>query len=257
MNAVILETSQVDGATARLDARQSKHVTDVLKKSVGDQILAGVVDGPIGLCGIVAVDEDIVRIAAPAGPIPPRPSIDLILALPRPKVMKRLWMPLASLGVGRILVIGAEKVEPFYFDSHAVAPDTYRPRLLEGLEQARDTRLPEVVVIKAFDWFARKHLPALEASSVRLLAHPGATTSVRDAIRARPQSPRIVLAIGPEGGWSARELDVFGQAGFLSVGMRDRALRTDTAVVALLALAYEARAETSIASPPQAASGVV
>ena len=56
--------------------------------------------------------------------------------------MRRLWAQIAALGVGRIILTNAEKVERNYFDTHILAPETYRPLLIEGLQQARDTRLP-------------------------------------------------------------------------------------------------------------------
>jgi len=73
--------------------------------------------------------------------IPPRPRVDLLLAVPRPKVMRRLWAQIAALGVGQIVLTNAEKVERNYFDTHILTPETYRPLLIEGLQQARDTRL--------------------------------------------------------------------------------------------------------------------
>ena len=81
---------------------------------------------------------------------PPRPAIDLLLAAPRPKVMRRLWAQIAALGVGQIILTNAEKVERNYFDTHMLAPDTYRPLLIEGLQQARDTRLPSVSIHRRF-----------------------------------------------------------------------------------------------------------
>src|SRR5205823_10500285 len=82
--------------------------------------------------------------------VPPRPPIDLLLALPRPKVMRRLWAQLAALGVGQIMLTNAERVERNYFDTHVLKPECYRPLLVEGLQQARDTRLPNVSIHRQF-----------------------------------------------------------------------------------------------------------
>ena len=52
-------------------------------------------------------------------------------------------------------------------------------------------------------------------------------------------SPRLVVAVGPEGGWTDSELELFLSRNFLPVHMGERVLRTDVATCALLALAHE------------------
>jgi RsmE family RNA methyltransferase len=170
---------------------------------------------------------------------PPRPSVDLMLAVPRPKVMRRLWAQIAALGVGQIILTNAEKVERNYFDTHILAPETYRPLLIEGLQQARDTRLPVVSIHRRFKILIEDHLDRLFESGVRVAAEPSAPVHLSDVVRAAP-AERMLLAIGPEGGWNAFELGLLDAHGFQRVGMGPRTLRTDTACVALLALAHSA-----------------
>src|SRR5262245_4347874 len=134
--------------------------------------------------------------------IPPRLLVDVLLALPRPKVLNRLWAQLAALGVGRIILTNALRVERHYFDTHVLAPESYRPRLIEGLSQARDTRLPLVSVHRQFRVLVEDQLDGLCPGGQRLVADPGAPERPADVVRA---SERIVLAVGPEGGWSAFE----------------------------------------------------
>jgi len=241
MNCILVENNQAaaDGSIS-LNARQSKHVVDVLKKKIGDSILAGVVNGPMGIVPIVEITNGIVKIGTPYGPTPLRPPVDLILAMPRPKVMKRLWAPLASMGIQQITVIGAERVEPFYFESHALNEDVFRTLMIEGLEQARDTHLPAVQVVKSFSWFAGHQLTAIAANRKKLLGQPGAHESVRQSLHSARQGTQVTLAVGPEGGWTQNEIDAFALHGFIPVSMRDRALRTDTAIISLLALVYDA-----------------
>ena len=92
---------------------------------------------------------------------PPRPRVDLLLAVPRPKVMRRLWAQLAALGVSRIILTNAERVERPYFDTHVLTPECYRPLLIEGLQQARDTRLPLVSIHRRFKVLVEDELDAL------------------------------------------------------------------------------------------------
>jgi len=241
MNCVLIEPGDVSAeGVARLRGERARHVLHVLKKQRGDTFLAGMLHGPLGLSTIVEVSDQCLLVTVPEGPTPLVPRTDVILALPRPKVMKRLWAPLASLGLGNITVIGAERVEACYFDSHAVDENLYRPRLIEGLEQARDTRLPVVRIMPSFDRFAARELPSLPGDAIRLIAHPGAPGRVSDSVAGAAPDARIVVAIGPEGGWTPDERAAFVDAGFHEIGLGPRALRTDTAVIALLALVNEA-----------------
>src|SRR4029453_5948647 len=127
------------------------HVLNVLKAAPGHDVRVGLLDGPRGVGTVQAADEGAVRLRCRfATEVPPRPRVDLLLALPRPKVMRRLWAQLAALGVGRIMLTNAARVERNYFDTHVLSERVFRPLLIEGLQQARDTRLPIVTVHRQF-----------------------------------------------------------------------------------------------------------
>lgn len=199
----------------------------------------GLLDGPFGLGTVTVVTNAAVALRCAFDPSPPpRPSIDLLLAVPRPKVLRRLWAQVAALGVGQIILTNAAKVERNYFDTHILAPDHYRPLLIEGLQQARDTRLPAVSIHRQFKVLVEDDLDGLCPDAARLVAHPGAALPVCDAVAAAGEGRRL-LAVGPEGGWTDYELTLLEAHGFVPVGMGERTLRTDTACVALLALAQE------------------
>jgi RsmE family RNA methyltransferase len=199
------------------------------------------VNGPIGEVRILDDVDGRMKIGVPTGAAPDPHRVDVILAMPRPKVMKRLWAPLASIGVRNIYIISAERVETCYFDSHALDENIYCPLLIEGLEQARDTRIPNVSITKSFVWFVENKLPEISRNRIALIGQPGATLTVRDVVeRENSRTRSVTLAVGPEGGWTKLELEIFIRNGFHPVGMRDRALRTDTAIISLLALVYDA-----------------
>lgn len=236
MNLVLLEPGEVapDGV-AELAAGDSRarHILAVLGAELGQTIRAGIVDGPIGTAEILET-APCLRLRFAPGEVPPRPRIDLVLAMPRPKVMNRLWPVLASLGVGRIWLVNAWKTERVYFDTHVLRPENIRAGLLEGLAQARDTRLPEVRFVRAFKPLLEDELP-LDGYAVRLVAHPDPNPApdVRCALETAPGDGRILVAVGPEGGWTDYELSRFEGAGFLRFSLGPRILRTDTAVVAI------------------------
>ncbi|MFK7986954.1 MAG: 16S rRNA (uracil(1498)-N(3))-methyltransferase [Sandaracinaceae bacterium] len=241
MNLLLLEPDELEGTEAEgtelettLAGARAAHVRGVLRADVGARLRVGVVDGPVGDAEVLAIDASSVRLRCRLGSTPPVPQVDLVLALPRPKVLKRLYAPLAALGVGRVILTNAEKVERYYFDSHAVRPEVIRPRLLEGLSQARDTRVPKVEVSRSIRRTVEDLLA--DTSARRLLADPVYRRSVYE-VASRTQG-RLVLALGPEGGWTPYERDLFERHGFVGVGLGPRTLRSDTATVALLTLAH-------------------
>ena len=241
MNLIILEPGDVgcDGDVT-LTATRADHLLHVLHVERGYEVRVGVLDGPRGTGVVQSIDAGSVALHCRFEPeVPVRPKVDLLLAVPRPKVMRRLWAQIAALGVGQIILTNAEKVERNYFDTHILAPETYRPLLIEGLQQARDTRLPAVSIHRQFKILIEDRLDDLFGSGRRVVADPSATRSLTDVVRVSGHE-RTLLAIGPEGGWNGFELSLLAAHGFQSVGMGPRTLRTDTACVALLALAHDA-----------------
>src|SRR5262245_35262632 len=241
VNLMLLEPQEVDGeGVAHLTGARARHATEVLKVVPEDDIRIGVVDGPAGVGRVESVSSGTVVLRCRLdGAVPPRPRVDLLLALPRPKVMKRLWAQLAALGVGRIILTNAERVERDYFGAHVLGPGTHRPLLVEGLQQARDTRLPLVSIHRQFRPLVEDRLDELCGPALRLLADPAASLGVAAAIR-EAQPPRVLIAVGPEGGWNDFERRLLEARGFRAVGLGPRTLRTDAACIALLALVHDA-----------------
>ena len=238
MNLIILQPLEVDVAgRAVLTDERARHIRKVLRAEPGKQLRVGLLDGPLGAGTVVSVDEKQIVLQCEFEAEPPsRPQVDLLLAMPRPKVLKRLWPQLAALGVGRIVLLRADKVERYYFDSHVLKPDFYNERLIEGLQQARCTHLPEVLVRPLFKPFVEDELDGLFSKHWKLLADPSGEKRLGDF---KFDGERVVLAIGPEGGWTSYELELLKAHGFELFGMGNRVLRTDTATVGLVSTLSE------------------
>lgn len=236
MNRILFERDEVaPGGLVRLSDRRADHVRKVLRSKPGDSLRVGVLDGEAGTAVVEAIDGHEVVLRAAFGESAPVPWFDLLLAVPRPKVLRRLWAEIAAVGVGRVILVNAFRVERCYFDTHWLTEETWRPLLVEGLEQAGATQVPEVLVRRAFKPFVQDELPALYADAPKWVAHPRLPGGARllapvadGAVSARP-----LLAVGPEGGWVDFELGLLRDAGFRPISLGDRALRTDTAIVAL------------------------
>lgn len=236
MNLILLDPGEITATgDVSLTGGRARHLREVLGATPGLTVRVGIIDGAIGTATVSAIDGHTVALRCTFDSAGPRPRVDLLLALPRPKVMRRLWAQLAALGVGRIILTNAERVERNYFDTHVIAPDCYRPLLLEGLQQARDTRLPLVTIHRQFRKLIEDELAGISDATARIVAEPGATLTMRDAVAPR-RGERALLAIGPEGGWNEFELGLLETRGFQRVSMGKRTLRSDTACVALLAM---------------------
>ena len=190
------------------------------------------------------------------------PTVALLLALPRPLALGRMLPMIAQMGVSHLVLTQASKVPKDYFGSHLFRkPEALRERLIEGLCQAGDVRLPEVLVVKNLKHFLQDDLEELFPSDAyaRVIAHPQRKTDDATALKrmrdvafasassndqstsASPSSSRILLAVGPEGGWEEPgELGRFQQHNFQQITLGSRVLRSDCAVVSLLALAHDA-----------------
>ena len=117
-------------------------------------------------------------------------AVDLLLALPRPKVMRRLWAQIAAMGVGQIILTNAERVERNYFDTHVLTPECYRPLLVEGLQQARDTRLPRVSIHRQFKVLVEDELDRPVPGRTAPGRRPGRDAPATSAARERAARTR-------------------------------------------------------------------
>ena len=239
MNLLLLdEHDRIESQCVTLSDARATHLLNVLRVSPGQAIRIGMLNGPFGTGTVTSVaDRGVTLRCEFEATTPPRPQVDVLLALPRPKVMRRLWAQLAALGVGQIVLTNAERVERHYFDTHILAEETYRPLLIEGLQQARDTWLPAVSIHRQFRILVEDHLDGLFGDGMRLVAHPSGTSSIASALNKRGDR-RVLLAIGPEGGWNDFEVTLLASHGFQLVGLGPRTLRVDTACTALLAITH-------------------
>ncbi|RKH61503.1 16S rRNA (uracil(1498)-N(3))-methyltransferase [Corallococcus aberystwythensis] len=235
MNLLLLldEDFQPDG-TARLTGRRALHAREVLKAEPGESLRVGRLDGLTGTGEVLENAPGLLhlRVTLTDAP-PPRAGVDLLLAIPRPKALKKVLPAVASLGVDRVVLVNAARVEKSYFDSKVLNEAFVRELLLQGLEQARDTRMPEVLIRERFRPFVEDELDAVfGANSLRLLPHPPASQPLQ--AQGVESARRVVLAIGPDGGWVPFEAQLLEAHGFQPFSLGPRILRVETAVPVLL-----------------------
>jgi 16S rRNA (uracil1498-N3)-methyltransferase len=237
VNLVLLEPGEIALGAVRLSGARAEHIRAVLAPAPGQRLRVGVIDGGIGTARVVSLGDDVVLDDLALGPPPAPPPVDLVLALPRPKVLARLLSPIAQLGCRRLVLTGAWKVERFYFDAHVLQPEALRAHLLEGLAQVKDTRLPEVTVHRSLAFLVKEELDALVPPTAQRIVLDPRGAPIEAVLTAASSA---VLAIGPEGGFTGREDALLVEHGFVPGGLGPRTLRSDVAVLAALARVHAA-----------------
>lgn len=235
MNLILLHPHEwpADTATAQLHLhdRRAEHLRTVLQAQAGDSVRIGVIDGLMGQGRILQLDEhgvllDIVLDTPP----PPAIPLTLLLALPRPKVLRRVLQSCTTLGIKQIHLINSYRVEKSYWQTPFLQPEQVLEQFLLGLEQARDTALPQLHLHQRFKPFVEDVLPSIAAGQRCLTAHP-----LPDSLPCPSGiSDPTVLAIGPEGGFIPYEVAKLGEAGFSTIQLGPRILKVETAVPALV-----------------------
>jgi RsmE family RNA methyltransferase len=250
MNLLLFEPNDIkNDDSVSLKDRRSEHIVRILGCKPGDIIRAGVINGPVGTAKILSIQgkgkcAEVVLHFSAHGELPKQPEIDVVMGMMRPIMLKRVLAQLASLGVGKIFLINAHRVEKSFFNASLIKNEKYRTYLIEGLEQAKDTCLPQVSIHKRFKPFIEDFIPLIADNYNRMLvAHPEGGSDLKQAVGTVIKG-RTLLAVGPEGGWIDFEIEKFTECSFVPVSMGSRVLRTDTAVVSLLAQLMLLRGES-------------
>jgi RsmE family RNA methyltransferase len=221
---------RLDAKRISVHDRRLQHLRQVHRARVGDTLRVGEIGGLMGEAVLLEIDDTAAVLAVSLDqPPPPKLPLSLVLALPRPKMLRRILRNVAEFGVAELHLFNSYRVEKSYWQSPVLEDATVREYLLQGLEQSRDTRLPVVQCHQRFKPFVEDNLPGLLAGKHALLAHPGE----------HPPCPRQVtgewvLVIGPEGGFIPYEVEKLQTAGCQTVSLGARILRVENAVTSVL-----------------------
>lgn len=229
MNLILFQPSETTAPLPRTDPR-AIHLLNVLRRQPGDTFDAGLINGPRGKGTVVAIGADALTLTFAWGPAqPPAEPIVLLVGLPRPQTARDILRDATALGVGALHFFRAEKSEASYARSTLWSSGEWRRHLVTGAEQAFDTRLPEVTHGKT------------PTEVIAALAQPATRVALDNYESPQPLSAiavvsPVVLAFGPERGWSAAERTLLRTNGFAFAHLGARVLRSETAVIAALAV---------------------
>ena len=236
MNLLLLRTDQIKQNIAIVSGRQFDQLSKVHRAEIGDSVRVGEINGLMGTGIIMAINKQSATIQVDLHSSPPTAlPLTLILALPRPKMLRRIIQTIAAMGVKKLYLVNSHRVEKSFWQTAFLQSDALREQLILGLEQARDTHMPEIILRKLFKPFVEDELGEIITGTNALVAQPSSQSSC-PVNSAEP----ISLAIGPEGGFIPYEIEKLNQIGFQSVHLGPRILRVENAVPALISRLYPA-----------------
>lgn len=230
MNLLLIDAAELRGdGVFTIGDRRAQHLRTVLGVELGQQVRAGILDGDLGTAEILAIEGGAITLRFVSAGAAPRPmAVDLVLAVPRPKVVTRTIEIAASFGVRRIDLTNAWRVDKSYLGSPRLDAAALGLAARFGAEQGATTHLPEIAVHERLMALLDSRFAA--SGGVRVIAHPAAPP-IEDVVT----SPApVTLAIGPEGGWIERELDTFVDRGFRMASLGGPILRVEAAVASAL-----------------------
>ena len=220
----------VNGDQVRVTGRRAEHIRHVLKADVGHCLKVGILNGNVGRGEIVSIDVAHVCLKiACTHPPPSASNIRLVLALPRPKVARRVISSAVGFGIKEIALIGTYRVEKSYWSSPLISDAVLKETATLSLEQVRDTVMPRITKYPRFKPFVEDVLPSFAFGTRCLVFHPGGPDGAPGAC-----DVPTTVAIGPDGGWTEYEAAFLEQNGFDRVHLGPRIHRVETAVSAIL-----------------------
>ncbi|WP_227428754.1 16S rRNA (uracil(1498)-N(3))-methyltransferase [Psychrobacter sp. I-STPA6b] len=243
MNCLLLPKNWQDNVSGQLinrtdarlqavltDDKQVAHIRQVLKSQVGDTLQIGALGGMLGTGTICTLTETMVGLSNVQLTQNPPDKLDLtvILALPRPKVLRRLIMDMTAIGVQRIVLVNSVRTQKSYWQSPLLSRiDEF---VLEGLQQGVDTIAPEILYRQRFKPFVEDELSEWlnNKSQIAIVAHPYTKMSFFECTiqQGIPQ----ILCIGAEGGWVDYEVALMQAQGCYIASLGQRILRTEAVV---------------------------
>ncbi|MCS5587093.1 MAG: 16S rRNA (uracil(1498)-N(3))-methyltransferase [Porticoccaceae bacterium] len=236
MNILLLNSGQINGTSATITGRQLEHLQTVQNLGCGDSVRVGEINGSMGTAIISEIDQRraVLDLTLDTPPPPPLP-LTLIMAMPRPKMLRRILQTVAAMGVKTIYLINSVRVEKSFWQTPFLSAEALQAEFLLGLEQAKDTRLPEIQLRKLFKPFVEDELSDLIGESKAIVAHPTGPAPCPINI-----GQPTTLLVGPEGGFIPYEIGKLEEVGVEPVSIGPRILRVETAVPALISRLFPA-----------------
>ncbi len=221
---------EVSGKHAALIGEHADHLIRVLRARVGQEF--DIATGAVVRRGQITTIQNH-RVDFELGEeIPSSPTLNLTLLLAVFKFDRMEWAieKCTELGVSRIVPVIARRTDAHLAAAAGKRVERWRRIALQAGEQSRRITPPEIA-----DPIKLPDAVTLTASSRIVLAECEQETLLRDILISHPEGETF-LAIGPEGGWTEEELELFQKAGWILASLGTTILRAETAAIAATAI---------------------
>jgi 16S rRNA (uracil1498-N3)-methyltransferase len=234
LTRVYVEGPLLSGKRVKLEGSAASHITRVLRLRVGDALI--LFDGAGGEYE-ASIDkahggEVIVAVGAQQA-IERESPLELTLAqgVSRGERMDLVVQKATELGVSHLVPVLTERsIVRLSAQQSDRKVNHWRAIVVAACEQCGRNRLPSVAAPMPLGEFLKA---SAAAAGTRLLLSPSGTATLKDVPQA---GAGITVLVGPEGGLTDEEEKSAGAAGFATLRLGPRVLRTETAAIAALAL---------------------
>jgi 16S rRNA (uracil1498-N3)-methyltransferase len=224
---------EVSAHQAALTGAHADHLIRVLRARIGQEfdivVGDGVRCGRIGSISPGRVEFELGEEVPAACP----PKITLLLAIFKFDRMEWAIEKCTELGVARVVPVVARRTDAHLASAATKRIERWRRIALQAAEQARRAMPPEIAASLQL-----QEAITLPASTRIVLAESEQQTQLRDVVESA--QPGLMLAVGPEGGWSEEEMQFFQKERWIFASMGSTILRAETAAIAATAIAMSA-----------------
>jgi len=222
---------EVSDTHAALVGAHAEHLSRVLRARVGQEfdITTG---NKVRRGQITAITANRVEFEL-GDEVPASASLHVTLALAIFKFDRMEWAieKCTELGAAGIVPVIASRTEPHLVAAAAKRVDRWRRIALQAAEQSRRISPPDVS-----QPLKLKDALTLPGGVHIVLSETEADVMLNDVLQSERRDGDVVLAFGPEGGWTVDELRLFGEAGWISASLGKTILRAETAAIAAMAV---------------------
>jgi len=239
MRRFLVEKDRISGNRAFLKEDEARHIGKVLRLGVGDTIYLLDEEGSTYHAVITARDAKTVEVEIVEKITAPKePSMEIVLgqAIPKAQKMDLIVQKATELGVSSIIPCLSDRSVPLLDAERSLRKQMrWQKVAAEATKQCGRTIVPQVDAIIPF----RGLLNRWDENSLKIMLWEDEKNStLKDLLKTHQPSARVVILVGPEGGFSAQEVAMAREAGFHTVSLGKYILRTETAGMSLLSIVH-------------------
>ncbi len=233
MPQFFIREGDINGGSAVIRGEDCHHLVHVRRVKAGDLLRLRSADGrgytgrisSVGASEItLTITDEIMSAGEPV-------DISLYMALIKGGNFEFVLQKAVEIGVNRIIPVITSRTVPDPSGKTDQKMDRWNKIIAGAAKQCFRSGIPVLEYPSAFSDVIKN-----VSSAIRLIAHPGAVTELRDFLSTSERPSSVSLLVGPEGGFSETEILSATDAGWIAVNFGTTHLRAETAAVILPSL---------------------